>query len=111
MLKKIFLLFVTLFVLVAGAPLTVAALEPTQADEWQFAIDVYLWGTRIGGKSASGSDVDIELSDILDSLKFTFMGVGVVRKGKWWLAADVIFLNTENSNDIAPSVSTHKFCC
>ena len=105
MLNKIFLLFVSLFVLVAGAPVNVAAQEPTQSDDWQFAIGLYFWGSSIGGKSASGSPIDIELDDILDSLEFAFMGAAGVRKGKWLLAADVMYLDVENSADIAPGVT------
>ncbi len=84
-----------------------AAQEATQADDWQFGIEVYFWGSSVGGKSASGSDIDIQLDDILDSLEFAFMGVAGVRKGKWSLAVDVMFLNAENSADIAPGVNAN----
>ena len=51
--------------------------------EWEFDAEIYFWGASIGGKSASGSDIDVEIDDILDNLKFAVMGVAAVRKGKW----------------------------
>lgn len=105
MLNKIFLLLVSLFVLVVGAPGTAAAQEATQTDDWQFALELYFWGASIGGKSASGSDIDIELDDILDSLEFAFMGAVGARKGKWTLAADLIYLDVEESDTIRPNLN------
>ncbi|MBW1789784.1 MAG: hypothetical protein JRK53_24735, partial [Deltaproteobacteria bacterium] len=84
-----------------------AAQEATQADDWQFAIELYLWGASIGGRSASGSDIDIQLDDISDSLEFAFMGAAGVRKGKWSLAADVMYLNAETSAAIAPGLNAN----
>jgi hypothetical protein len=83
----------------------VSAQEAAKTDEWQFAIELYLWGTSIGGKSASGSDVDIEFDDILDSLEFAFMGAAGARKGKWSFAADVMYMDAASSAAIAPGVT------
>jgi hypothetical protein len=107
MLNKNFLLSLSLLVLVAGAPLTLAAQETAQADSWQFGVELYFWGASIGGKSASGSDIDIELDDILDSLEFAFMGAVGARKGRWSLAADVIYLDAESSAAIAPGLTAN----
>jgi hypothetical protein len=107
MLNKIFLLSLSLLVLVAGAPLTVSAQETEQAESWQFGVELYFWGASIGGKSASGSDIDIELDDILDSLEFAFMGAVGARKGKWSLAADVIYLDAESSAAVAPGLTAN----
>jgi hypothetical protein len=89
-------------VCLAGA---VSAEESAHDDGWQFAAELYFWGASIGGKSASGSDIDIELDDILDSLEFAFMGAAGVRKGKWSLAVDLIYLDAEDSDAIAPGLN------
>ena len=104
-LNKILLLFVSLLVLVAGAPVTAATQEVTQTDNWKSALELYFWGASIGGKSASGSDIDIELDDILDSLELVFMGAAGVSKGKWTLAVDLIYLDVEESDAIRPNLN------
>ena len=93
-----------LFLCSAG---TLSAEESTNDNSWKFFGELYFWGASIGGKSAAGSPIDIELDDILDSLEFAFMGAGGVSKGKWSLAADVIYLNAENSAAIAPGVNAN----
>ena len=83
---------------------TVSAEESVVDDTWKFDAEIYFWGASIGGKSASGSDVDVELDDILDNLKFAAMGVAAVRKGKWSLNTDVIYLTTEENSTVASGV-------
>ncbi len=78
--------------------------ESATSEEWKFAAELYFWGASIGGETATGSDIDTDLDDILDSLEFAFMGSAGVRKGKWSLFADVIYLNVEDSGSIAPGV-------
>ena len=72
--------------------------------EWEFDAEIYFWGASIGGKSASGSDIDVEIDDILDNLKFAVMGVAAVRKGKWSLNTDLIYLDISDSATLAPGV-------
>jgi hypothetical protein len=83
----------------------VSAEESVSDEDWNFAAELYFWGASIGGKSSSGSDVDIDLDDILDSLEFAFMGSAGVRKGKWSLVADLIYLDVEDSGTIAPGLN------
>jgi len=73
--------------------------ESARDDGWKFGAELYFWGASIGGKSASGSDVDIDLDDIFDSLEFAFMGAAVVSKGKWSLFADVLYLSSFDSQN------------
>jgi hypothetical protein len=84
---------------------SVSAAESAGDDGWKFGAELYFWGASIGGKSSSGSNIDIELDDILDSLEFAFMGAFGARKGKWSLAADVIYLDAEDSGAIAPGLN------
>jgi len=64
-----------------------------QEEKWEFMMDVYMWYASIGGESASGSNIDIDASDIIDSLEFGYMSVFEARKDKWSLNADVIYLD------------------
>lgn len=55
--------------LVAAAAGAVTASEPASGDGWQYGVGIYLWGAGIGGKTATGSDVDVSFGDLLDNLK------------------------------------------
>jgi len=78
--------------------------ESTMNDEWQFGGELYFWGASIDGETATGSGIEADFDDILDSLEMAFMGVAGIRKGRWSLLTDVIYLNVEDSGDIAPGV-------
>jgi len=97
MFNRIVLLFVSFFIL-AIIPPTVAAEEATQEEGWKFGAEIYLWGAGIGGTTASGGDIDIEFSDIIDNLDMTFMGVLGARKGKWSILTDILYLDVEADN-------------
>ena len=81
--KKIVLLIVSFFVLVATAPGILAAEEASQDEGWKFGAEIYLWGASIGGESASGADIDIDFDDLLKNLRMAFMGTVGARKGKY----------------------------
>jgi len=65
MLNKTFLLLLSLFLLVAAAPVTAAAQEATKGDGWKFGVELYGWAASVGGKSASGGDIDVDFDDLL----------------------------------------------
>ena len=98
------MLAASVLILVVCSVGTVSAEESAVDETWKFDAEIYFWGASIGGKSASGSDVDVELDDILDNLKFAAMGVAAVRKGKWSLNTDVIYLTTEENSTVASGV-------
>lgn len=90
-------LFITFMaVTLAG---TAIAKEVSQNDELQFGLEIYGWGAFIGGETASGSDVNLDLDDILDNLKFTAMGIIGVRKGKWSFTTDILYMDLEGDKD------------
>jgi hypothetical protein len=65
-------------------------------DRWVYGAEVYLWGAGIGGKSAAGSDIDVDFGDLIDNLELGFMGTLAAAKGKWTLFADLIYLDLED---------------
>ena len=42
-------------------------------DGREHSLAVYLWGTDIGGSTASGTDIDVGFSTLLDNLNFGAM--------------------------------------
>ena len=95
-----------LILLVCSAGI-VSAEEAAPEEVWEFGLELYLWGASMGGKSAAGSEIDLEFDDILDSLELAFMGLAEVRRGKWSLATDVIYLNLEDSAPLAPGAEAN----
>src|SRR5437899_6519742 len=83
----------------ASVPVTAAAQE--LSDQWQFRASVYGWLPDIRGNTTfpagSGSSINVDASQIIDSLKFTFMGTFEARKGAWGVFTDVIYLDVGGS--------------
>jgi opacity protein-like surface antigen len=91
---------VTVIVILLAGSASATADEPS--DPWKVELDVYLWGASIGGQTASGSDLDVSFGDLLKNLKMGFMGNVMVRKEKWAMFADLIYLDvskTKKSGD------------
>jgi hypothetical protein len=71
-------------------------------DAWQFNATIYLYlpsisGTTVFPQSGSGSDVGVDASTIIDSLKSVFMGTLEARKGRWGGFTDVVYIDLGNS--------------
>jgi hypothetical protein len=95
----------TVLTLIVWSLGTVSAEESTLDEAWKFEASVYFWGASIGGKSASGSNIDVKVDDVLDNLEFAVMGLATVRKGRWSLNTDLIYLDIEDSATIGPGQS------
>jgi len=79
--------------------------QASEQDEWQFMAEAYFWAASIGGESASGSDIDIDIDDIIDDLNIGFMGTLGAKKGKWGFLVDTIYLDvSDNKNILMDSV-------
>lgn len=78
---------------------TSASAEESLTEGWTPGLGVYFWGASIGGKTATGSDIDIGISTLLENLNMAFMGNLTARKEKITLAMDVIYLNVGAKND------------
>jgi hypothetical protein len=75
-------------------------------DEWQHSITVYGWGAGLGGRTASGSGIDVGFDTILDNLDFAFMGNYKAHKDRWSFLADFIYmdLSAEKQLDLVPPI-------
>ena len=100
------LVVVSFFISFAAAFGSVAAQEekPESSDEWKFALELYLWGASVGGETGDGSSISVDFNDLIKNLNMAFMGAGAVRKGKWFLLADVIYLDIGDDTTIVPGV-------
>lgn len=103
-LKSIRIFLASILIFTFGSVISAAAQGTAADNEWQFAAELYFWGASIGGGTATGAEIDIALDDILDSLEFALMGAVGVRKGRWSLVADAIYLNAQDSGTIAPGL-------
>lgn len=75
--------------------------DSKNSDDWQFIGNIYLWTTELGGQAANGAEVDISFSDILENLRFSFMGGLGAKKGKWSFMTDVIYVDLADDPNIA----------
>jgi len=62
-------------------------------------IEPYVWMPAIGGTTTSGTDFSIDFSDIVSNLKFTYMGIAGVKKGKWSFLVDTLYLDIKDTKD------------
>lgn len=90
--------------LCAAAPLTAQA----QAGGWQFEASIYGWFPGISGTTSfppngGGPSVDVSMGDVIDALKFAFMGTLEARNGPWGVWTDVVYADfgasRQNSRD------------
>ena len=84
--------------LIPAVPATAA--ESFSEDQWQFQITLYLWGADIGGKTGRGTDISVDFGDIFSNMEMGFFGGLGLRKGRWSLMADVIYLDAEADKTI-----------
>jgi hypothetical protein len=78
-------------------------LSVTTDSGWRVSTSLYGWFTRLDGEmkiNGATVPVDVPFDKIFDNLKFTFMGLVEVRKGRWSFMSDLFYAKLE------PSVST-----
>jgi len=83
------------------AAVALAALAPVDvhaqaaADQWRWDASIYAWLPAIGGTTSfpagGGPSLDVSADQVIDSLKFAFMGTLGARKGKWGLWTDLVY--------------------
>jgi hypothetical protein len=73
------------------------AIAQDASDHWQFSATVYGWFPDIGGnthfQSGAGDTIDVDISTILDHLKMTLQGSFEVRKRRWGVFTDLVYLD------------------
>jgi hypothetical protein len=70
---------------------------------WRVGTALYIWTTRLDGDMTIRGNtvpVDVPFNKIFDNLKFTFMGLVEVGKGRWSFMSDLFYARLE------PSTST-----
>lgn len=73
-----------------------ADMTKQQQDEgWTGTVAPYLWASGINGESClfgfPPQDVDVSFSDVLQHLKFGFMGVTEARNGRFTISTDIVY--------------------
>jgi hypothetical protein len=80
--------------LVLAATLPIAA--HAQAGDWKYEASIYGWFPSIGGSTSfpvtgTGPSLDIDAKQVIDALKFTFMGSFEARHGMWGVWTDLVY--------------------
>lgn len=78
--------------LAGGLPLGAHA----QGSAWQYEASIYGWFPAIGGSTSfpatgTGPSVDVSAQQVIDALKFAFMGSFEARRGEWGIWTDVVY--------------------
>lgn len=90
---------ITAATLIASA-LAAALPQASQAQgapgAWQWEASIYGWFPAIGGSTSfpatgTGPSIDVSAKDVIDALKFTFMGSLEMKNGQWGLWTDLVY--------------------
>jgi hypothetical protein len=85
------------FSLAVGVAASPAAAQDLTAGEWRFRAQIYGWFPSVEGTTShppgSGTALNLEVGDYLDSLRFAFMGTLEARKGRLGALTDFIYLD------------------
>ena len=80
----------------AGA-LPLVSQAQSASDDWKFGATIYGWFPSIGGTTSfpppsnGGPSIDVSTKQVIDALKFTFMGTLEARKGQWGAWTDLVY--------------------
>lgn len=79
-----------------------AAQAQDAEDGWRWSASLYGWFPSIDGTtrfpSGAGSpSIEVDADDVLDALKFTFMGALDVRRGQWGIFTDLVYTDLGGS--------------
>jgi len=87
-----------------GLMVAVFAASPAAAQEWDWRVTPYVWGTGIEGDvgiGPLGRDVDVSFTDILNVLSGTLLLHAEAAKGDHLLFGDLVWLAVEPEDEIA----------
>ena len=88
------------------------AIAQDEKDQWQFAIAPYIWLPAIDGTFKYGTppgaggdpEVEVDADDILDRLDLVLMIQGEVRKGRWAIFSDFIYIDFSDLDSNVKSI-------
>lgn len=69
------------------------------ADNWHFNLTPYAWLTTIEGDMSAG-DIKVDPDEVLSSLDFGLLLAGEIRKQKWLIMGDLVYLNASDSESL-----------
>jgi hypothetical protein len=100
-----------LSVLVLAALLTAPAraAESSEAGGWDLSLEPYLWMPSMDIVSGSGTETDLDFSDLLEALNWMTMVAGTAKKDKWTVFGDVINMKLNQSGSKSFSVPVGPF--
>lgn len=80
----------------AAWPAAAQAPTPAASDAWRGSATLYGWVPAIGGQTSfpatgNGPSIDVSARQVLDALDMAFMGTLELRRGKWGVAADLVY--------------------
>jgi hypothetical protein len=75
-------------------------ITPTTDSGWRVSTSMYVWTTRLDGDMTfrgTTVPVDVPFNKVFENLKFTFMGLVEVGKGRWSFMSDLFYAKLEPS--------------
>ncbi len=100
--QKLVFSFAALMVALFASTGALAQQASGGSDGWQFGASIYGWFPDIAGQTAfmqpgGSNEFEIDIDNILENLEFTLMGVFDMRKGRWGLLTDAIYMDVGGS--------------
>lgn len=72
--------------------------------DWAFAAELYLWYASIGGQTAADAALDLAAGDLIDGLNLAFMGNVAMKKDRWGVMIDAIYLDASDNQNVTTRV-------
>lgn len=88
-------------VLFFGAVVAAPAAAQAPPEQWQFIAVIYGYLPKISGSATfpngTSANISVDANQIIDNLKFAFMGAIDARKGPWDFFTDVLYMDVSGS--------------
>jgi hypothetical protein len=101
--KSIFSLPLVILLMALLAPTGALAQQPaSETESWQFGLSIYGWFPDLTGQTSftqpgGTGEFKIDIDTILDNLEFALMGTFDMRKGRWGILTDAIYMDVGGS--------------
>jgi hypothetical protein len=81
--------------------------ETSPEKGWSFTASPYIWGASLEGTVAApplpAAEVDASFIDIIKNTNIGFMGVAELRKGRFGIINDIVWLSVSADSDVLPA--------